>query len=249
VTPAVTAPLAGSKLGLFNPAAKLASAFTVMVGLLVTADLVSASVLLMSELLVLPLAGISARALVARAWPLPLAAAGVAAANFVASDASPATIGAISLRLLAIAIPGLLVFASTEAVDLADSLVQQLHVPARFAYGALAALRLLPILSSEWVTIRRARRARGIDPGRSPARAVQLFASAVYALLIAAIRRGARLALAMDSRGFSSGAPRTAARQQKVRAADWALVAGAVAMTTGANALAVVAGTWHPLLG
>jgi energy-coupling factor transport system permease protein len=249
VKAALTAPLGGSKLGRFNPSAKLASAFVVMVGLLVTADLVSASVLLSSELLVLPLAGISVRTLVARAWPLPLAAAGVAAANFVASDARPATIGAISLRLLAIAIPGILVFASTEAVDLADSLVQQLHVPARFAYGALAALRLLPILSAEWATIGRARRARGIDPGRSPVRAGALFASAVYALLIAAIRRGARLALAMDSRGFTSGAPRTAARQQKVRAADWALVAGAVAVAAGANALAVVAGTWHPLLG
>jgi energy-coupling factor transport system permease protein len=247
--PAIAAPLAGTRLGRFNPAAKLAAAVIVMVGLLVTADLVTASVLLGSELLALPLAGIPLRAVLSRAWPLPVAAAGVAVANLIASDASRATTAAISLRLLAIALPGVLVFASTDAVDLADSLVQQLHVPARFAYGALAALRLLPLLSAEWATIHRARRARGIDAGGSALSAARLFVSAVYALLIAAIRHGTRLALAMDSRGFDSRGPRTTARIQRVRGADWALAGVVLAVAGGANALAVVLGTWHPLLG
>jgi energy-coupling factor transport system permease protein len=127
--------------------------------------------------------------------------------------------------------------------------VQQLHVPPRFAYRALAAFRLLPLLSADWGTIHRARRARGIDAGRSPLRAVGLFGSAVYALLIAAIRRGARLALAMDSRGFDSRGPRTAARHQQVRAADWVLVLLVALVVGAANVLAVVLGTWHPLLG
>lgn len=247
--PAVTASLAGSRLGRFNPTAKLAAAAIVMVGLLVTADLVTASVLLGSELLTLPLAGIRLRNLAVRAWPLPVAAAGVAVANLIASNADPATTAAISLRLLAIALPGLVVFASTDAVDLADSLVQQLRVPARFAYGALAALRLLPLLTAEWTTIHRARRARGIDAGRSPSSAVRLFASAVYALLVAAIRRGTRLAMAMDSRGFDSRSPRTTARQQQVRTPDWMLVAAVAAVVTAANTLAVLTGAWHPLLG
>jgi energy-coupling factor transport system permease protein len=247
--PAITASLGGTRLGQFNPAAKLAGALMVMIGLLVTADLVTATVLLATELLALPLAGVGLQALAARTWPLPVAAAGVAVANLVASDATPATTAAISLRLLAIALPGVLVFASTDAVDLADSLVQQLHVPARFAYGALAALRLLPLLSVEWATIHRARRARGIDAGRSPLGAARLFASAVYALLVSAIRRGTRLAMAMDSRGFASLSPRTAARHQRARPADWVL-AGAVATIVGtANALAVLLGTWHPLVG
>jgi energy-coupling factor transport system permease protein len=246
---AVSVPLAGNKLSRFNPAAKLAAAAMVMVGLLVTADLVSASVVLACELAALPLAGIPLGALAARTWPLPLAAAGVAVANLVASDARPATIAAISLRLVAIALPGVLVFASTDAVDLADSLVQQLHVPPRFAYGALAALRLLPLLALEWGTIHRARRARGIDAGRSPLGALRLYLSAVYALLVAAIRKGTRLALAMDSRGFGSHRPRTMARRQHVQAADWALTSAVGAVVLAANVLALLLGTWHPLLG
>jgi energy-coupling factor transport system permease protein len=40
--------------------------------------------------------------------------------------------------VLAIGLPGILVVAATDPVDLADSLVQQLHLPVKFAYGTLA---------------------------------------------------------------------------------------------------------------
>jgi energy-coupling factor transport system permease protein len=247
--PVVAATLSETRLGRFNPAAKLAAAAVVMVGLLVTVDVVTASVVLGAELVVVPVAGVPWRTLAVRAWPLPLGAAGVAVANLIASNATPGTVAGVSLRLMAIALPGILLFASTDAVDLADSLVQQLHVPARFAYGALAALRLLPLLTAEWTTIHRARRARGIDAGRSPVGAIRLFTSAVYALLVAAIRRGTRVAMAMDSRGFDSRSPRTAARQQHVRPSDRVLVASVAALVLAANLLAVAVGVWHPLLG
>lgn len=246
--PVVAASLAGTRLGRFNPAAKLGAATLVLVGLLVTADLVTASILLAVELAAVELSGIRWRVLARRVWPLPVAAAGVAVANLVASDAGPATTAAVSLRLMAIALPGILVFASTDAVDLADSLAQQLRVPPRFAYGALAALRLLPLLSAEWDTIHRARRARGIDAGRSPLGAACLFASAVYALLIAAIRKATRLAMAMDSRGFDARGPRTVARRQRVGRADWLLLVATGTVVAGANLAAVLLGTWHPLL-
>ena len=247
--PAITAPLSLTGLGRLNPAAKLLSATVVMVGLLTTVDLVTVSVVLGAELVALLCARVPLEPLAARAWPLSLAAAGVALANVVASDAGPATIAAVSLRLVAIALPGILLFASTDAVDLADSLVQQLRVPARLAYGSLAALRLLPLLGQEWVAIRRARRARGMDAGHSPLRAALLFMSAVYALLVSAIRRGTRLAMAMDSKGFDSGAPRTSARRQSVTPRDWLLAGAVTGVVAGANLLAVLLGTWHPLLG
>ncbi len=242
------APLADTPLGRVNPVARLAVAAVVAAGLLVTVDMVTVSVVLAAELVCLPFTGIGWRVLVGRAWPLPLAAGGVAVANLVASDAGAATLAAISLRLVAIALPGLVAFAATDPVDLADSLHQQLHVPGRFAYGSLAAVRLLPLLSVEWQTIRRARRARGIDAGRSPLGAAALLASGLFGLLVAAIRRATRLAAAMESRGFAVAGPRTVARRQVVRPADWALVAGALVMVGGANALAVALGTWHPLL-
>src|SRR6185369_11669955 len=74
----------------------------------------------------------------------------------------------LGLRVLAVALPSVLVFASTDPTDLADALVQQARVSARFAIGALAAWRMLPLLADEWRLVVLARRARGIDAGRNP---------------------------------------------------------------------------------
>src|SRR5207244_3854930 len=122
---------------------------------------------------------------------------------------------ALALRVLAVAVPGVLVFATTDPTDLADSLVQNVRLPVRFAIGALAAFRLMPLLHDEWRLLTLARRARGVDAGRNPLVKVRLFASLTFALLVGAIRRGTRLAVAMDARGFDSGATRTAVRVQR----------------------------------
>jgi energy-coupling factor transport system permease protein len=67
-----------------------------------------------------------------------------------------------------------------------------------------------------------ARRARGLR---------RAFFNTAFVLLVQAIRRGVRLAVAMDARGFDSGHPRSIARPQRFGAADWLLVAGAAALT------------------
>jgi energy-coupling factor transport system permease protein len=153
----------------------------------------------------------------------------------------------MALRLVALALPGVLAFASTDPTDLADSLIQQARVPARFAIGALAAWRLAPLLAAEWEALTLARRARGIDAGRSPVARVRLFANTTFALLVGAIRRGTRLAAAMDARGFDSGLPRTVARPQRFGAADGLLVAGCLAVGAVAVGVSVALGTFRPL--
>lgn len=248
-----------------NPAAKLTAAAVVMAGLVVSADIVTPGLVLLAELVVLPLAGLGLVGLWRRAWPLLLGVTGIAMSNLlfaadprgrVLLDAGPLTVttgsasstAAVALRLLAVALPGILVAATTDPVDLADSLVQQWRTPPRFAYGALAALRLLPLLGQEWRTIAMARRARGIDAGRSPVAAVRLFSGQVFALLVVAIRRAVRLAAAMDGRGFAAGGPRTYARVQRVTRADLGLVAASTAVVAGALAVSVAAGTWQLIL-
>ena len=50
--------------------------------------------------------------------------------------------------------------------------------------------------------------------GRSPIAAVRLLAGRLMALLVGAIRRGARMALAMETRGFGAMPCRSVARPQ-----------------------------------
>lgn len=259
-------PTRTGRLARRNPVAKLAAATVPSLALLATTDPLTPAILLGLFLLMLPLSGLGARDLLRRARLLLLAAAlvGVVNAVFSAShtgrsllEVGPllvttdsAFIGlGITLRVLVIALPGIAVLATTDPVDLADSLVQQLRVSSRFAYGTLAALRLLPLLGQEWDSISMARRARGLDAGRSPIAALGLFASKVLALLVAAIRRGTRLATAMDARGFNSGQVRTHSRRQSVDALDIALVSAAALATALAVAVSMSVHAWRPLIG
>ena len=224
--------------------AKVAAAAVLTVGLLVTLDPVTSLVAIALELAVAPLAGLSYPALLRRGWPLLVGALGVVvfSALLSAEPLVPAATSAsrYALRLVAVALPGVLAFATIDPTDLADSLMAHLRVPARFAIGALAAFRLVPLLTSEWRQLVLARRARGVDAGWNPVARLRLFASAMFALLVGAIRRGIRLATAMEARGFDSGAPRTTARPAHFGVADALVIAGGAMVA----ALALAAGYW-----
>jgi energy-coupling factor transport system permease protein len=241
-------------LSAINPVAQLSAIALVTVVLLVSGDLVTPAVVLAAELALLPAAGLTAPAdVLRRTWPLLLSAAGVAWVNvaFGALDGTAAWVSGATwgLRVVALALPGILLVAATDPVRLADALTIHWRVPDRFAYGALAALRLVPLLATEWETIRLARRARGVDAGVNPVAQVRLAGSTAFALLVGAIRRGTRLATAMDARGFDSGIRRTNARGSLLRTRDAWFVAGTGAVCAVAVTLSVLTGAWDPLLG
>lgn len=250
----VTAPIAR-----FNPTVKLAPVLLITVVLVLVSDPVTPALMLAAEVVALALAGVHMRRFLGRARLLLFGAAAVVAVNVMyaapggavyfdfgpvhVTEASVATGFALGLRVLAIALPGILALAATDPTDLADSLVQQLKVSPRFAIGALAAFRLLPSLADEWRLITMARRARGVDAGRNPWKGLKLFVSALFALLVSAIRRATRLATAMDARGFDATTPRSNARTQTVRTRDWLLIAVTFAVCVAVLAASAWLGT------
>jgi energy-coupling factor transport system permease protein len=182
-----------------------------------------------------------------RTWPILLGAAGVGVVNvLLAEDATVGAGAALTLRVLALALPGVLLVASTDPVRMADALTVHWRVSPRFAYGALAALRLVPLLVTEFESARLARRTRGVEAGRNPVAMVRLFAGTAFTLLVSALRRGSRLATAMDARGFDSGVPRTNARGSRLHVRDAVFLAGTVAVCAAAVTVSVMAGAWHP---
>jgi len=259
-------PDAGAPLARANPVAKLLAALVLLVVLFASLDAVTAAIILAALIALLPFSGLSVRALLGRAWVVGLLAVAIAAFNVLfaaeqlgttAIAAGPIRIGAetlangagLGLRLLAIALAGILATATSDPTDTADALIQQGHVSPRFAIGVLAALRLLPMLARDGQVIAMARRARGVDAGRSPLAALRLLGSRLMGLLVAAIRRASRLALAMEARGFGAKACRTVARPQRMLVSDWAWVLGAVALAAAAVLISLLLGTWRPLLG
>jgi energy-coupling factor transport system permease protein len=139
---------------------------------------------------------------------------------------------AIGLRVVVIGLTTLLVFGPSDPTRLADSLVQQWHVPDRFAYGTLGALRVAPFMADDWTVIGAARRLRGIRAGGLGK--IRDLGDRLLVMLVAAIRRAERLALAMDARGFDSGIKRSHFREMHVTWRDWLTVAVALAVAVAA---------------
>ncbi|AEV82324.1 cobalt transporter [Actinoplanes sp. SE50] len=252
----------GAPLARRNPVAKLGAALLFALPMIATLDPVTPAVALGVELIALPFFGVRARVLARRIWPLLLTAFStlVAMVLFAADRGGEllfsvgrvdVTTGVLAsatgliLRIFAVALPGIAVFTTTDPTDLADALVQNAKAPARFAIGALAAFRLLPLLGQEWRMLTLARRARGVETGKNPV----AFASTAFALLVGALRRGVRLAVAMDARGFDSGVPRTYARTQRFTAADAVLLVTAVVLSALILAVSVVSGVFRPIIG
>jgi len=242
-------PVPDAPLGRINPVAQLGAMAIVTLVLLVSLDVVTPAVVVAAELCLLPAARLTrARDLWRRTWPLLLAAASVGVINVLLSDEATLVTGiGLGLRVVGLALPGVLLVASTDPVRLADALTIHWQVSTRFAFGALAALRLAPLLVAEFESLRLARRTRGVEAGRNPIAQVRLFAGIGFALLVGAVRRASRLATAMDARGFDSGIRRTNARGSQLHRRDAVFVAGTVAVCALAVALSVRVGAWSPI--
>lgn len=254
---------AGTMLERANPLSKLAAAAVLTLTVLISVDWISSSIVLAGELVLLPLLRIPPLTLFKRIWPLFAAAligawgtallaektgAVVLAAGpvLLTSDSVAAGV-AIGLRGLAVALPGIYLLASTDPTDLADALAQKLRLPHRFVLGALAAMRLVGLLVSEWQSLGMARHARGVGADSGLLTRVRSFLGQAVALLVQAVRRATRLAAAMEARGFGNGA-RTWARSSVFARRDiWVTLYG-VLLGGSALAAAVAAGTFNFIL-
>lgn len=244
-----------------DPIAKLGAAIILMSVAFASRDPITPAVLLIGEgVAALAGTGIRPRDLGRLLLPLVAIAAllGTLNALLAGTAAVPSTdpgtdrvmLGlALGLRVAAIAFAGTLALATTDPAHLGAGLIGHLHFPPRLAVGALASLRMVPVLGVEWHTIGMARRARGVDAGRNPLVAARLGITAVVILLVSTIRRASRLALAMDARGFDSGIPRTLARPPAMRRADWLLFGAAAVLGALAVAVSVALGSWTFIFG
>jgi energy-coupling factor transport system permease protein len=230
-----------------HPIAKIVAALILMLALFITVDLVTSCIVIAGLLVAVRFSGLPPRSLAARAAPLLIGAASLGVFNGVLSGSAAAG-AAIALRVIGISLAGMLAVATIDPTDLADALVEHAHAPSRFVVGALAAFRLFPLFSREWDVLGLARRARGIEADRSYVDRARVFPGRALGLLVAAIRRATRLALAMDARGFGARGCRTLARPRALTLRDGALVAGALVLATGATSLSVALGTWRPLI-
>lgn len=152
--------------------------------------------------------------------------------------------GALAVRTLLVGVLAIGFLLSTDGVALMHSLRQNARLSPRVAYAVLAGYRLLQDMPREWVTIQHAHavRAPRRADGRLP-RGPRHLGRVVFTLLVVTVRRGERMAQALESRGLGL-APRTTWRPVHVTRADLALLA----VVLGALALVLATSGWLGVL-
>jgi energy-coupling factor transport system permease protein len=128
---------------------------------------------------------------------------------------------ALSFRILSVAALSLLFIFTTNVVDFILSLIQQLKLPPKIAYGVLAGYRFLPMMKDEFVIIRQAHRIRGLNKARTIKDKWQQYQRFVIPLLASAIRKAERTAIAMESKGFTGDIDRTFYSHFSIIKRDW----------------------------
>lgn len=243
-----------------NPVAKLAASLLLAAVLVLTIDWVSAAVALACECVLFFWADLSFRVFALRTLPVWLAAPASGLTTLLygqsagqeywslglihVTDGSVGLAVATTLRVLAIGLPAVVLFVTVDPTDLADGLAQVVRLPARFVLGGLAGLRLVGLFLEDWRALELARRARGIADGGAVVRR----AGQAFALLVLSIRRGSKLATAMEARGFGAPVRRTWARPSTFGAREFGLVGIGLLVALLAVLVSALTGSWHFVL-
>jgi energy-coupling factor transport system permease protein len=137
-----------------------------------------------------------------------------------------------AMRLGVFFLMGLLLLATTRVEELAYGL-GRLRVPYKAGFTLTLAFRLVPLFFDAAGTILDAQRCRGLrlNEGGLWAR-IRRFVPVLVPVFVGALRRGDRMAMALELRGFNSGRPRTTYLRARMGSRDVLTLAVAVAITT-----------------
>lgn len=108
-----------------------------------------------------------------------------------------------SLRLFCFALPLISVLSITKLNDLANAVVQYLHVPYCYVFTITTAVRFVPIFAYEMSQITEAQMARGVEfDTKNPFKKIKLMMPLIVPLLVLSVRKADSCALAAEERGF-----------------------------------------------
>ncbi|MCZ9307314.1 energy-coupling factor transporter transmembrane protein EcfT [Corynebacterium sp. c8Ua_181] len=244
-----------------NPLSRIFLMFIWVTPLLASIDWVSAAVSLALTLTFAPLCGVSWVRLFKSGWFLFLIApiSGVSMLLYgepggkeyftwwlVQVTENSLTLAiAITLRVFAVALPMVVLARDIDPTELGDALSQILKLPSRFVIGAVAGVRMMTLFQSDWHSLAMARRARGLtDVGK-----LQHLATMSFGLLVIALRRGGKLATAMEARGFGrtppGGGQRTWARESRLHARDMWIMGLGLLLAFLPVVVSVGTGSWR----
>lgn len=124
-----------------------------------------------------------------------------------------------------------LLLATTQPRDLVLVLVEKLKFPYQYAFMFITSLRFIPTLFVEIDNILQAQTARAFEvKSKNPWKQLKAYLPLVTPLVLIALKKAERLAVAMETRGYGLG-PRTYLRKPVFGFFDFGATAGITGMT------------------
>ncbi|WP_066191866.1 MULTISPECIES: energy-coupling factor transporter transmembrane component T family protein [Gracilibacillus] len=131
----------------------------------------------------------------------------------------------LALRSLCFISLSLLFALTTDPTKFMLSLMQQVRLSPKLTYGILAGYRFLPTFKHELDLLRQAHRIRGVHRAKGLRNKLQQGRQYAIPLLANSIRKAERVALAMESKGFTGSRHRTYYHEMRVNMKDWLFLA------------------------
>ncbi|MDU4450678.1 MAG: energy-coupling factor transporter transmembrane component T, partial [Staphylococcus lugdunensis] len=114
----------------------------------------------------------------------------------------------ISLRTITVSMFGILIALTSQIVMIFYSLMQHLKIKPKIAYAFMAAIRMVPLIISSLIQLRRSLKMRYQMIDKSNYKGLKRFKHLLIPILSQNIRRAHQLSVAMETKGFKDG-PRT----------------------------------------
>ena len=211
-----------------GPVSLLGSSILLAIGALFITDVRVGAMVVLVEALLAPIVFGWVRPSL-RLLPGLLAVFSVGFSGWLLSPGHDGTVGITAgLRVAFFVLPGILLAGMTDPFALGDHLAQRLHFSPRPVVAAVAAMQRFETLGDQWQQLAKTRRIRGLAGGRSPIARIRSASALTFGLLLQSLRQAGRMAVAMESRGFSlpraSGVGRSWAEPAPWTAADSVLI-------------------------
>lgn len=144
----------------------------------------------------------------------------------------------VVLKVVCMVLPLTLAFMVAPVNALSDELVSKCHLPHKYAFAIVTAIRFIPLFIEEMGAIMEAQKARGVsfDTGNIFKR-LSMMVPLTVPLLVGSVKKTDSIAIAAELRGFKLRGPRSAVRTRRIAAGD--VVAVLVCIAALAASIAV----------
>ncbi|WP_138295189.1 MULTISPECIES: energy-coupling factor transporter transmembrane component T [unclassified Clostridium] len=144
----------------------------------------------------------------------------------------------LALRLIGATLPLALMLSVTQMSDLTGALVQQLHIPYRYAFALMTAIRFIPTFNREMKDIMEAQTARGVAfDTKNFFKKVGLLLPLCVPLLVSSVGRINQGAIAVELKGFNRRRRTSGYKRYAFRLWDAAAAGSAAALVVLAAVL------------